>query len=487
MFAAHPLAVAAGQQLLIAGANAIDALIASQAAIAVVASEACGLGGDAFILVHEGAEVIVVNGADTTPLAADGMMADGAQSVTVPGMVDSWDILANRAVLGLTAALARSIRLAREGILIDLGLAKVRDAQAARLNAGGAADWPLMRLAAGDKWVQSELACSLERAATQRWAGLYAGPVAAEMIARIAVGGGAIGEADLAPRAATLETPLALDMGDARVDIQPPVSQGVLFGMALAALTPRDIPAYLRDHSAIEATQAAFAHRDDADLGAALYDIPLTIDMDRASLKGGVRSYLHTAGVATADASGLTAVSLVSIFDDFSLGVFCAQCGLRAEQSQRWIYLWAQCLCTGQTSGPHARTDHDRARRGHHRPVETGRRWSGSRPVASAARNGRARRRPERGRGRTALAQRGWKTFGRGGSSGARYARGPRPQDCRYPCWRHALRRNYRRRAKGRNAFHLGGLAAHNMGRGGLRQGENHGYNRDCRRGDRYW
>ena len=53
--AAHPLAVAAGQQLLIAGANAINALIASQAAIAVVASEACGLGGDAFLLVHEGA------------------------------------------------------------------------------------------------------------------------------------------------------------------------------------------------------------------------------------------------------------------------------------------------------------------------------------------------------------------------------------------------------------------------------------------------
>ena len=51
--AAHPLAVAAGQRLLAEGGTAADPLIAAQAVLAVVTPEACGLGGDGFVLFRD--------------------------------------------------------------------------------------------------------------------------------------------------------------------------------------------------------------------------------------------------------------------------------------------------------------------------------------------------------------------------------------------------------------------------------------------------
>ena len=68
--AAHPLAVAAGQRLLAEGGNAVDALIAAQAVLAVVSPDACGLGGDGFVLLRRpGRPVLAVNGAG--PAAQD--------------------------------------------------------------------------------------------------------------------------------------------------------------------------------------------------------------------------------------------------------------------------------------------------------------------------------------------------------------------------------------------------------------------------------
>ena len=84
------------------GGSAVDAAIATNAALAVVAGHSCGLGGDAFWLIADPATagVVALNGsgrsaAGATPEAAAAagltrMPERGPWSVTVPGAVDSW-------------------------------------------------------------------------------------------------------------------------------------------------------------------------------------------------------------------------------------------------------------------------------------------------------------------------------------------------------------------------------------------------------------
>jgi gamma-glutamyltranspeptidase/glutathione hydrolase len=89
--AAHPLAVAAGQEMLFTGGGAVDALIAAQAVLCVVSPDACGLGGDVLALIHSPTSgTTAVNGAGAAPMALTEAAADGASSVTVPGIVDGW-------------------------------------------------------------------------------------------------------------------------------------------------------------------------------------------------------------------------------------------------------------------------------------------------------------------------------------------------------------------------------------------------------------
>ncbi len=89
-----------------------------------------------------------------------------------------------------------------------------------------------------------------------------------------------------------------------------------------------DLPCALNDHVAIELTQAAFAHRSDVVLGEELLERVLQVDLEKASLRGGPRAYLHTAGVATSDADGRVVSSLVSVFDDFGSCVFVPELGI---------------------------------------------------------------------------------------------------------------------------------------------------------------
>jgi gamma-glutamyltranspeptidase/glutathione hydrolase len=83
------------------------------------------------------------------------------------------------------------------------------------------------------------------------------------------------------------------------------------------------------DHLGVELTEAVFGYRDRcAEDGARLLDAHLEVDRDKASRRGGPRAYLHTTGVAVADAEGMVVSSLLSVFDDFGSGTFVPECGL---------------------------------------------------------------------------------------------------------------------------------------------------------------
>jgi gamma-glutamyltranspeptidase len=105
----HHLASEAGAEILRAGGNAIDAAIATQAALAVVYPHMTGLGGDAFWLIYDAKsqQLQGLNGSGraanqaTPAFYQDRGMATIPQrgplaAITVPGAVDSWGVAHER-------------------------------------------------------------------------------------------------------------------------------------------------------------------------------------------------------------------------------------------------------------------------------------------------------------------------------------------------------------------------------------------------------
>jgi len=328
--AAHPLAVIAAQEILLAGGSAVDATIAAQAVIAVVMPDAAGLGGDGFFLVRsQGQSVEAINGAGRTGRAGLDFAAGPGSSVTTPGLVAAWSELSRSwGRLGLGKCLAPAIRLARMGIRIDRGLAEAVKAQRPRLVAGGAERWPLLQLNEGGHWEQPELAATLDQIAKAGSQYFYRGALAHKIAAEIGRHGGSIDAVDLASHETVRTTPLALNWRGMTVHVQPPVSQGILLLMALQALDRLGkLDPAMRDHAAIEVIGSVFEQRHRIVEGAALLDRDHPISFVEASNRAGPRAYLHTAGVCCADAQGMVVSSLMSVFDDFGSGVFVPEGG----------------------------------------------------------------------------------------------------------------------------------------------------------------
>jgi gamma-glutamyltranspeptidase/glutathione hydrolase len=207
--AAHPLAAAAGQELLAAGGSAADALIAAQAVLCVVAPEACGLGGDMLALIDEdGLRQTAVTGAGAAPIGLKTATMDGANSVTVPGIVSAWESLATRwTKLPLSRALAPAIAIAREGFEAPVGLKNAVTAQRHRLERGGAAGWSIVSTPEGRRIKQPELAMILSAIAERGAAAFYSGQTAEAIVRALASGGGAMALADLSAHRTEFGTP----------------------------------------------------------------------------------------------------------------------------------------------------------------------------------------------------------------------------------------------------------------------------------------
>ena len=329
--AAHPLAVAAGQEMLLAGGTAADAAIAAQAVLCVVMPNACGLGGDMLGIVHvPGSTPYAINGTGCAPQQLERVADDGPNSVTVPGIVDAWCVLSKRqGRLPLARVLDPAIRLARSGMRVLQSLSRRLAMHRDRLQRGGATGWILFEQGAGATVEQPQLASTLQRVGTEGRSAFYQGSAARAIAQSVQALGGTLSEADLAAHATVVGAPIETVWRELRIATQPPMSQGVLLNMAVEALSRLgEVDLSLTDHVAIELTQSAFAFRNDVAEGAALLGRELPVDLQRASNRRGPRAYLHTAGVATVDADGCVVSSLVSVFDDFGSCVFVPELGI---------------------------------------------------------------------------------------------------------------------------------------------------------------
>ncbi len=128
----------AALRTLEAGGNAFDAVVAGQAALAVVDAAANGVGSDAVALVYDASakKVFSINAEGTAPRLAtiewyrenSGRKipdSDGLLSASLPGIVDAWYLLLDRwGTMTFEQVLASAIDLAENGFPLGDGLAR---------------------------------------------------------------------------------------------------------------------------------------------------------------------------------------------------------------------------------------------------------------------------------------------------------------------------------------------------------------------------
>ena len=295
--APHHLATAAGLGVLRAGGSAVDAAIATNAALAVVMPNGCGIGGDAFWLIWDAAtgRQTALNGSGRAPAAADAgawrqagispMPLIGPRSITTPGAVRSWGAAHVRhGRLSREAILAPAIELAAGGFPAWDGYIEAVEVSAERYAASDdlpdrGAGWASVHRPNGRRWRPGEvvrlpaLARSLTRLATAGFDDLYEGELAARQCVGLAAAGSPITAADLQAQGATWEEPIGIDYRGVRATSHPPNSSGVIALEILGLLArfepppPSSFgPAGVDDarwiHIGIEASKLAMADRD---------------------------------------------------------------------------------------------------------------------------------------------------------------------------------------------------------------------------------
>ncbi|MEA3185509.1 MAG: gamma-glutamyltranspeptidase / glutathione hydrolase [Ilumatobacteraceae bacterium] len=258
------------------GGNAVDAAIATNAAIAVTCPHLCGLGGDLFALVHVDGEIFALNSTGRAAAGADAaaMRAEGhtempfrldIRAVTVPGCVDGWMALHERfGTLPLDVLLEPAIALAAAGFAASPLLVGA----AARTDEGASAN--LVELISqltrpGARVRRVGVARTLEAIAAGGRAAFYEGEFGAGLKA---LGNGFYGDADLTTPIAEWVTPLTTQAFGVDLWTIPPNSQGYLTLGASALASQLDLPADPTDplfaHLLIEAATAAGFDRPDA-------------------------------------------------------------------------------------------------------------------------------------------------------------------------------------------------------------------------------
>ncbi len=242
----HHLASDAGLRVIERGGNAVDAAIAVDAMLAVVAPDTCGPGGDLFALIHQPGDdaptVLNASGRAGSRASAAALRDQGLGSIpmrsrwsiTVPGCVDGWEALVDRfSNLALADDLAPAIETARTGfpssIELSASLARLADLigsqpSATPLYPGGRPPAP------GATLRRPALADTLRSVALGGRDAFYLGPVGDGIIAAT---GGTITAADLERDQAEWVVPASADIFGLTAWTVPPNSQGWI---TLAAL-----------------------------------------------------------------------------------------------------------------------------------------------------------------------------------------------------------------------------------------------------------
>ena len=262
---AAPEASAAGLDVLRAGGNAYDALIAASFAAAVARPQSTGLGGGGFVVWHHAATKTqgAIDGREMAPSAATrAMYVDGAGKVTedykrgprsaaVPGLVAMLHHLYEEhgsKRVTWSRLLQPAIELAEEGVVVDGPLARAIEQYEGELSRWHYSKQLFLpggrRLRQGDLLVQRDLARTLREVAANRTDGFYTGWVATAIADDTAAHGGLITREDLASyEVKTREAVRGTYRGKTVVSMPPPSSGGTHLVQMLNILSGFDLRA----------------------------------------------------------------------------------------------------------------------------------------------------------------------------------------------------------------------------------------------------
>src|SRR5213083_1673120 len=247
----HPLASDVGVAILRRGGNAVDAAVAVAFALAVVEPVAGNIGGGGFMLIRDpGGTVRALDYREAAPRrATPGMYVDstgkpaassltGHPSVAVPGSVAGlWEAHRKYGKLPWRALVAPAIALARDGHVLDGPRSHQIAREASRLARFPASRAQFLRNGeappAGTRFVQAELARTLELIADSGPKVFYRGQIADLMVREMERGGGLITRDDLGRYRAKWRAPLQIDYRGYTVYTMPPPSGG---GVTLAEI-----------------------------------------------------------------------------------------------------------------------------------------------------------------------------------------------------------------------------------------------------------
>lgn len=273
--------------VLARGGNAADAAIACAAALSVIAQHQCGMGGDAFVLVHDAEGAVHAldasgragTGADAARARAEGLsrlpLRMDVRSATVPGAVAGWCALHDRfGSWDWGDLLAPAIDLAERGFAASPTL--VRDLRGV---IGVGSDPDFGRVQRAGQWIRRpETAHVLRAIARSGRSGFYRGAFAQGLVA---LGQGEFTDSDLDETTADWVEPLSKRALGATIWTVPPASQGYLVLTSAAIVDRLEVPHDPADpvwaHALVEASRLAGVDRDDrlfegADLTPLLHD-----------------------------------------------------------------------------------------------------------------------------------------------------------------------------------------------------------------------
>lgn len=339
----HPLASAAGAEMLAAGGNAIDAAIAAFFTLTVVEPMMVGvLGGGLAHIRHADGRHTVIDGQSTAPLAtgpttytpdpraAPGAMdtigrknALGPSAVAAPGNLMAWcETLRRFGTLSLADIMEPAIRHASRGFRVtpyltecvtDCAADMALDPEIAKLYLPGGAP-----IAPGTRLVTGEYADTLRGIVREGPDILYSGSLGRHYAAHMAQAGGHIGMDDLAGYRTVTREALRGTYRGFEITGPPPPSSGplhiiqmlnILEGFDIAALgfgSPDTL------HLLAEALKIAFADRAAATADPAFVKVPVAKLLDKgyaASRRARIdraRAQAWSAEVAPGEVSGHT-------------------------------------------------------------------------------------------------------------------------------------------------------------------------------------